>query len=63
MVVDRECGALLKERPLSTDLAYKTRIFSLTDGDAFLAYLGEVEDCATDEMREYAARIMASTHG
>jgi hypothetical protein len=57
MFVDRECAALLAEYPLAQDLNYKARIFSLTNGQAFLDYLAEIEAATLPEVREQAARI------
>jgi len=57
MFVDRECAALLVEAPLVHELKYKARIFSLTDGEAFLRYLAEVEAGTPTEVGKQAARI------
>jgi hypothetical protein len=57
MFVDRECAALLAEYPLTQDLNYKARIFSLTNGQAFLDCLAEIEAATPPEVREQAARI------
>ncbi len=57
MFVDRECAALLAELPLAQDLNYKAHIFSLTDGQAFLNYLAEIEAATPPEVREQTARI------
>jgi hypothetical protein len=57
MFVDRECAALLAEAPLAQDLSYKARIFSLTNGQAFLDYLAEIEAATPPGVREQAARI------
>jgi len=57
MFVDRECAALLAEPRLAQDLKYKARIFSLTNGQAFLDYLAEIEAATPPEVREQAARI------
>jgi hypothetical protein len=57
MFVDRECAALLAEPQLVQDLNYKARIFSLSDGQAFLDYLAEIEAATPPEVRTQAARI------
>ncbi|MEO0937833.1 MAG: hypothetical protein AAFY38_06740 [Pseudomonadota bacterium] len=57
LFIDKRCSALLKEEPLRTELDYKARIFSLSDTDAFLEYLREIESQTPDEVREYAAMI------
>lgn len=57
LFIDKRCAALLKEEPLNTDLNYKARIFSLSDPDAFLEYLQEIEDQTPDEVREYSALV------
>jgi len=51
MFVDRECAALLAEHRLAQDLEYKARIFSLTNGQAFLDYLAEIEAATPSEVR------------
>ena len=56
MFVDRECAALLAE-PQLADLNYKTRVFSLSNGQAFLDYLAELEAATPPEIRQQAARI------
>ena len=56
MFVDRECAALLAEPPLA-DLNYKARVFSLSNGQAFLDYLAEMEAATLPEVRQQAARI------
>jgi len=63
MFVDRECAALLAEPPLAQDLKYKARIFSLTNGQAFLDYLADVEAATPPEVREQAARIYGMETG
>ena len=57
MFVDRECAALLAEQPLVQDLNYKARIFSFTNGRAFLDYLAVIEAATPPEVREQSARI------
>jgi hypothetical protein len=57
MFVDKECAALLVEHRLAQDLNYKARIFSLTNGQAFLDYLAEIEAATPSDVREQAARI------
>jgi hypothetical protein len=56
MFVDRECAALLAE-PQLADLNYKARVFSLSNGQAFLDYLAEVDAATPPEVRQQAARI------
>ena len=57
MFVDNECATFLAEKPLSTDLMFKAQIFSLNSGDAFLEYLDQIAERATDEVRLYAKQI------
>jgi hypothetical protein len=57
LFVDRECAALLAEPPLAHDLNYKAKVFSLTDGQAFLDYLVEIEAAVPSETRKQASRI------
>jgi hypothetical protein len=57
MFVDKECAALLAEPRLAQDLNYKARIFSLTNGQAFLDYLAEIEAATPPDVGEQAARI------
>ncbi len=57
LFIDRRCAALLNEEPLSAELDYKARIFSLSDPDEFLDYLRDIEGGTPQEVREYAAMI------
>ena len=57
MFIDNECATFLAEKPLSTDLTFKARIFSLNTGDMFLKYLGGLGRRATDEVRRYVQQI------
>lgn len=57
MFIDRECAALLSERPLTTDLKYKAKIFSMANPQQFIEYLAEMEREVSDEVRSYAKRI------
>lgn len=57
MFIDKTCAALLTEEPLVSELEYKARIFSLSDTDAFISYLKEIEAGTPDNVREFAARI------
>lgn len=61
MFVDREWAGLLAEKPLCDELNLKARIFSLTNGDAFLGYLDSLAGQATPEVREYAREIYGAT--
>jgi hypothetical protein len=63
MFVDRECAALLAVHPLAQDLKHKARIFSLTNRQAFLDYLAEIEAATPPEVREQAARIYGIENG
>lgn len=57
LFVDRRCAAILAEEPLASDLHYKARIFSLSDTDAFIAYLNEIAAHTPDDVREFAQLI------
>jgi hypothetical protein len=57
MFVDKECAALLEEPRLASDLNYRASVFSLSNGQAFLDYLAEIEAATPAEVREQAARI------
>jgi hypothetical protein len=57
MFLDKECAALLTQGRPKRELAYRARIFSLTNKDDFLTYLGELEAAASDEVRRYASII------
>ena len=57
MFIDRECADLLREGRLRDDLQYKAQIFSFADTQAFLAYLQEIEDQASTDVRALASRI------
>jgi hypothetical protein len=61
LFVDRRCAAILAEEPLASDLNYKAAIFSLSDTDAFIEYLKEIEASTPDEVREFAERIYGVT--
>jgi hypothetical protein len=52
MFVDRECAALMFE--LEPQLKTKARIFSMRNGDEFLAYLDEIEQNTLDDIRRTA---------
>lgn len=57
MFVDKGCEQLLSERPISDDLRYKARIFSLSGTEAFLSYLDELEAVTPSVVREHASQI------
>jgi hypothetical protein len=57
MFIDRECAALLSERPLVTNLIYKAKIFSMANLPQFIEYLAEMEREVPDEVHLYAKRI------
>ena len=57
MFIDRECAALLSERPLVTHLIYKAKIFSMANLQQFIEYLAELEREVPEEVRSYAKRI------
>lgn len=57
MFLDKECAGLLREAPLHDELKLRARIFSLNTREEFLAYLGELEDGADDEVRRYSRRL------
>lgn len=61
MFVDKTSAQLLQERPLSEDLEYRARIFSLDDRDHFIAYLEELEATTPPDVREMASRIYGVT--
>lgn len=61
MFVDKTSAQLLQERPLSEDLEYKARIFSLADPDHFIAYLDELEANTPPSVRDMAVRIYGVT--
>lgn len=56
MFVDREFAGIIRERPDIREFL-NARIFSFSNTDEFLAYLDELADGASDEVREYAERI------
>jgi hypothetical protein len=47
MFLDKECAALLSERPLCDEIDYGTRIFSLNSKKEFLEYLDDLKLSAT----------------
>lgn len=57
MFLDNECAQFLSEQPLATDLKLKAKIFSTNTGDAFLAYLRELQNGASMETQKYASEI------
>ncbi|MCQ1569455.1 hypothetical protein NFO65_01705 [Neorhizobium galegae] len=61
MFVDKTSAQLLQERPLSKDLKYRARIFSLADRGDFMAYLEELETNTPPDVREMASRIYGVT--
>ena len=60
MFLDKDCAALLAEKPLCDDLAYKAKIFSMTDLLAFISYLNELDGQVDINVRKYAIRIYES---
>jgi hypothetical protein len=54
MFVDRECAELLKHPRLRSDLELKAKIFSLQSRDAFLEYLTNLANGASDAVRAYS---------
>lgn len=48
-LIDKECHAYLKEKPLCDEVNYGTRIFSLSNKDEFLNYLDSIEKSASEE--------------
>ncbi|MFN3274420.1 MAG: hypothetical protein ACK41U_07080 [Paracoccus sp. (in: a-proteobacteria)] len=61
LFVDKKCAAILAEEPLASDLSYKAEIFSLSDPEAFIEYLKELEAKTPDDVRELAERIYQVT--
>ncbi len=57
MFLDMECVGLLLEKPLSTDLSYKARLFCLHDKDDFLEYLRGIERNADPEVVKHARDV------
>lgn len=57
MFLDKECAALLAEKPLRHELDYRAQIFSYNHQDAFLAYLNDIEQATPDDVRGYAEMI------
>ena len=50
MFIDNECRAMLENIPNKHALAFPARVFSLRDGDAFLAYLSDIEEAADKQV-------------
>ena len=57
MFLDNECAQLLSERPLSTDLPIKAKIFSTNSGRAFIEYLRDLQNNASEHVRQRSAEI------
>lgn len=57
MFIDKEFANILSETKELRNLGLKARIFSFANGEEFLAYLDELAEGASDEVREYAERI------
>ena len=57
MFVDNECAALLGERPLSTDLVFKAKIFCLNSREQFLKHLAELEARTPADVRAWAEHL------
>lgn len=57
MFVDKDCHNLLSEKPLSADLKYKAKVFSLNDPASFLDYLDDIERQTPSEVRKFAGLI------
>ncbi|MHB1167511.1 MAG: hypothetical protein ACYC3E_01195 [Carboxydocellales bacterium] len=49
MLIDTECHALMSERPLSEELDYNTRLYSLRNKEELLKYLDDIEESASKE--------------
>jgi hypothetical protein len=54
MFLDRECAALMSEVKRNSQLQTKARIFSIQNGDEFLAYLEQIERGTPVNVREMA---------
>ena len=50
MFVDKECHALLREKPLCTEIDYGTLLFSLNNKQDFLDYLRDIEKNASADI-------------
>ncbi|MEG3153478.1 hypothetical protein [Sphingomonas sp. RB1R13] len=57
MFIDKEFANILSETKELRKLGLKARIFSFADGDDFIAYLDELANGASEDVREYAERI------
>jgi hypothetical protein len=57
MFVDKECHALLREKPLCTEINYGTRVFSLNNKQDFLDYLADIEKSASPELLAALAEL------
>ena len=47
--IDKECHSYIRENPLCDELNYGTKIFSLSNKDAFLDYLEFIENSASED--------------
>jgi hypothetical protein len=61
LFIDKRCASILAEEPLASDLSYKATVFSLSNTDAFIEYLKEIEMNTPDEVRDLAERIYGIT--
>ena len=62
MFIDKECALLLTQGRPAKELTYRARIFSLTNREAFLEYLRELEAQASEEVRGHAQIIYGLDH-
>lgn len=49
VLIDKECNAYLKEKPLCDEISYGTKIFSLNNKNDFLDYLDSIEKSASED--------------
>lgn len=57
MFIDNTSAQLLREPPLTTDLEYRARIFSYSNGQEFLEYLRGIEANTPKEVSDFAKMI------
>lgn len=57
MLLDRECAGLLREIPSDPGHLLRAKMFSLANGDDFIAYLNSLADQAPEDVRRHAEAL------
>jgi hypothetical protein len=57
MFLDKECAELLRHGRCRTDLKYRASVFSLSEADAFIAFLQEIIEQTPEDVRREATAL------